>query len=535
MRGRSIICMAIGVAHAAFPPPPSPALAVLHLERQSAFPAVPCVDEGSPSLPNSPQSCESIVKIAGCNVQEIAFACRASCLQCPPSMPQPPSRPQSPYLPPPLLPPTFPKLVPAHLQGDLGFAARGSAYATARHVQAVSRPLEECVALARTQSPDFDLCRNLSGADLRYLDLSGAKLNYCNLTGALLDHANLDRASIYAVDGTGASFENSSLFRAKLDRSILKNADFSGSYMEFAKLQELVGFGAKFDGSNMRGCDLDRSDFTEASFKQVDLRYGHMTAVVVNNADFTASDLRGANIRSLYDAYAVTFDKVNLEGTIITDCHFHYASWEDARLERTRWEDTQFNFGYFNGASWKGASMSDIGFEGAILDNVLFDFVSLDQTRFRGASLNFASFRGSYLKEADLRGIECLFCEFETAKLTLASLDGAALQFANFDSADITDSNFVGAKVDQASFTNTVGHDKADFSDVIGNPINLACDKPCCACRAGADLKAKTSTEMLFTAHNSYHNIDKTTGRLNFGSALLAHRVRAGRPLPGSG
>mmetsp|Transcript_16580 Transcript_16580/g.55775 ORF Transcript_16580/g.55775 Transcript_16580/m.55775 type:complete len:302 (-) Transcript_16580:651-1556(-) len=198
---------------------------------------------------------------------------------------------------------------------------RDAAINSPEHQAAMARPVAECEAIAKQDRPgiDFSACRNLRGANLEGLNLAEAKLDYADLTGARLGHANLMRISA-----------------------------------QYASFERINGEGVKLDESDLRG----------TTFREANLQYAQMTGPAIAHADFSESDLRHANIRSLYDADSVNFDRVDLRDTTVTDCHLHYGSFEDAKLQGSKYEDISFYFTFFGGATWTGAVMSDMGFEG---------------------------------------------------------------------------------------------------------------------------------------------------------------------------
>jgi len=348
---------------------------------------------------------------------------------------------------------------------------RDAAINSPAHQAAMARPVAECEALAKQDRPglDFTACRNLRGANLEGLNLAEAILDYADLTGARLGRANLMRISA-----------------------------------QYASFERINGEGVKLDESDLRG----------TTFRKANLQYAKMTGPAIAHADFSDADLRHANIRALYDADSVNFDRVDLRDTTVTDCHLHYGSFEDAKLQGSKYEDISFFFSFFGGATWTGAVMSDMGFEGANLMNTNFDGCTLDQVRWAGAVMSQSTFRWTHLKEAQLSKARCSYCDFEGANLALSDLSGAMLDYASFDRAVLTDANFqctpawpaarpnfflrIGdfpfsrhASVSRASFSDAVGIDKADLSDVKGDPIGVDCRESCCACAHPAGAAAQ--------------------------------------------
>ena len=198
---------------------------------------------------------------------------------------------------------------------------RDAAINSPAHQAAMARPVAECEALAKQDRPglNFTACRNLRGANLEGLNLAEAILDYADLTGARLGRANLMRISA-----------------------------------QYASFERINGEGVKLDESDLRG----------TTFRKANLQYAKMTGPAIAHADFSGADLRHANIRALYDADSVNFDRVDLRDTTVTDCHLHYGSFEDAKLQGSKYEDISFFFSFFGGATWTGAVMSDMGFEG---------------------------------------------------------------------------------------------------------------------------------------------------------------------------
>mmetsp|Transcript_45874 Transcript_45874/g.144266 ORF Transcript_45874/g.144266 Transcript_45874/m.144266 type:complete len:88 (-) Transcript_45874:228-491(-) len=86
------------------------------------------------------------------------------------------------------------------------------------------------------------------------------------------------------------------------------------------------------------------------------------------------------------------------------------------------------------------------------------------------------------------------------------------LDYASFDRAVLTDANFQHASVHRASFSDAVGIEKADLSDVKGDPIGVDCRKSCCACAHPAGAAATAYDPHSYNPHALLQHMKRMKG-----------------------
>jgi hypothetical protein len=114
--------------------------------------------------------------------------------------------------------------------------------------------------------------KNLSWANLSYVDLSKSYFENVNLHSARINDANLDSISII----------NSDLALVNLSNCNLERADFTGSDLVYANFDNVFAEVASFTNSNVAG----------ASFRNAKLAYADFTGANLARVDFTNADLR---------------------------------------------------------------------------------------------------------------------------------------------------------------------------------------------------------------------------------------------------
>ena len=157
---------------------------------------------------------------------------------------------------------------------------------------------------------EWEIGRDLSGADLNGLDLrgallSGADLRLSNLSNADLHGADLSKATLIKADLTNANLSRVNLSEADLSGANLSRASFYRANLSKAsffqgKLIEASMIEANMSEANLHGASLRRTCLDQANLSKAKLDWANLTEAILNNSNLSEADLEGASLNMAY-------------------------------------------------------------------------------------------------------------------------------------------------------------------------------------------------------------------------------------------
>lgn len=259
------------------------------------------------------------------------------------------------------------------------------------------------------------------------------------LEGTAADHAQLfkllrahryDMKSVPAEtsDLSGATFENSILFRI-----LLRDTDLSNASMPEETLRGVER--CTFDGADLSGGEISRA--IDSSFRHVNLEGGEVSRSLAGST-FEGANLRGSCIDLSLDKSRPSdppvFKSANLDAAEIRDIKWTGVDFSECSAVGTQWKRVDAPAIILRGADLSKCVMNRVDLRGADACNTLWQGANLAGVDLRGAQLDGADFTGAILVDVKLdpgfdsskiQGLEEALQDVPTLGPALKALDAA--------------------------------------------------------------------------------------------------------------
>jgi len=351
------------------------------------------------------------------------------------------------------------------------------------------------------------LCRSLSGIDLRDSDLRGLDLRGMNLSQG--------------------DFRGADLTGARLDGAVLSNANFENAKLSEIDFRDFSDWGFHL-GHRVSGVEFHRSNFEgtfvgrglqAADFRQANLRGATVYAFSTDHMDIRGADLRGANFSFTYGqehGREATFDEAlatliydettQVEGLrlgAVMNTELPFLRWALARGALASFPQKDPISGRWVLRQWgtyeilcEGPTAAE-AFQGHVAtlrreieaatglrypesagwSDVVQAIQALPAERSGPLKALLKSTQDIDLQGIDLRGADLRGLDLEGAVLRGANLAGADLSDTTLDRAYIVDSDFRDVRMSRASLRGTIVRESnlegSEWRDVNAQRIKL--------------------------------------------------------------
>mmetsp|Transcript_51249 Transcript_51249/g.111410 ORF Transcript_51249/g.111410 Transcript_51249/m.111410 type:complete len:212 (-) Transcript_51249:238-873(-) len=163
--------------------------------------------------------------------------------------------------------------------------------------------------------------------------------------------------------------------------------------------------------------------------------------------------MRCATLNGVRFGAEATLDKVNLDGSVISDSNLGGASFRGSSLKSMKVENSIFDRVTLGSGTWfEGSYFFHCSFALAQGQGSNFDGSTLDHCSFRLANLDGASIRNCVLPWFELHGGSANAALFDGSDLSFSDFTRASVQFTSFKFTKLADANFHLADVTGADF-----------------------------------------------------------------------------------